>query len=107
MFTIEQINARTSAAMFSAVSKKLIVRLNNLLSRDSALGLHRHEFRMIFPDQLQEFVREGGKPADQIPIAGFEAFSFGAISKSKVHWGSPVQEEPAGLSGLDGSWASD
>ena len=90
MFTIEQIIGRTSAAMFSAVSNKLIVRLNNLLSRDGALGLNDEEFRMVFPDQLHEFVREDGKPADQIPIAGFEAFSFGAIVKVTVHWGSPM-----------------
>jgi hypothetical protein len=71
--------------MFSAVSKKLIVRFNNLLSRDGAFGLNGHEFRMVFPDQLQEFVREGGKPGNQIPIAGFEASSFRAILKGKVH----------------------
>ena len=74
--------------MFSAVITKPIVRFNNLLSRYCALGLHGHEFPMVIPDQLHEFVREGGKPADQNPIAGFEAFSFGAIVKITVHWGS-------------------
>ena len=82
--------ASISAAMFSAVSVKPIVRFNNLLSRDCALGLHGHEFPMVIPDQLHEFVRENGKPADQLPIVGFEAFSFGAIVKVTVHWGSSM-----------------
>ena len=82
--------ALASAAMFSAVSNKPIVRFNNLLSCDCALGLHGHKFPMVFPDQLHEFVREDGKPADQIPVAGFEAFSVGAIVKVTVHWGSSM-----------------
>jgi hypothetical protein len=76
--------------MFSAVGKKAIVRFNKLLSGYCALGLNGDEFRMVFPDQLHEFVREDGKPADQIPIASFEALSFGAILKGKIHWDSSL-----------------
>jgi hypothetical protein len=47
--------------MYSAVCEKLIVRFKDLLFHAFAFGLGRHEFRMVFPDQHYESLREGGE----------------------------------------------
>jgi hypothetical protein len=76
--------------MFSAVSEELIARFNKLLSSGCALGLSGDEFRVVFPDQFHKLARERVKPSEQMTIAGFEAFSFGAImKKGKVHLAPP------------------
>jgi hypothetical protein len=90
--------------MFSTVSEKLIARFLNLPMQIIAAGPGRHKLRMVFPDQHHKTPRVVTEFADQAPSDPFETTSFGAVLDSGVHCSSSnVQEEPAGLSGLDGS----
>lgn len=89
--------------MNRAVILKLAAGFQDLLFHFFASGPSHHELHMV-PDQDHEPAREAKQYAHQIPTALFETFSLRTIVKSKVHWAPPgLQEEPAGLIGLDGS----
>lgn len=90
--------------MSGAMNVKLIAIFIDFLLHFCALVLFAHKFCVVFSDQRHELLSENIESADQIPTMRFQTFSFGAVLRSKIHYGSSgMQEEPAGPSGLDGS----